>query len=110
MLRSLVGSEMCIRDRRGTQFYEVSDNDIATPMRYTQNPVMSGYTSSRNKRFASGSAALTCTRLGSGKVIAMVDNPNFRGYWLGGSRLFANMIFFNDLIANGALETISTAP
>ncbi len=96
--------------KRGTQFYEVSKFEIATPMKYTENPLLSGYTSNRNKAFASNAAALTCTRIGSGKVIAMVDNPNFRGYWLGGSQLFANMIFFNGLIANGALESISEKP
>ena len=108
---------MCIRDRfygysatelpvfkRGTQFYEATSNDIATPMRYTENPVLSGYTSKRNKKFAEGAAALTCSRVGKGKVIAFVDNPNFRGYWLGGSKLFANALFFHDLIARGALQ------
>lgn len=90
--------------KRGTQFYEVTSNAIATPMRYTENPVLSGYTSARNKKFAGGAAALSCARVGKGKVIAFVDNPNFRGYWLGGSKLFANALFFHDLIAYGALQ------
>lgn len=90
--------------KRGTQFYEVTPNPIATPMKYTDQPVLSGYCSKRNRKFAAGGAALSCASLGKGKIIAIVDNPNFRGYWLGGSKLFANALFFNDLIANGALQ------
>ncbi len=90
--------------KRGTQFYEPTENRIATPMKYTVDPVMSGYTSKRNAQFASEAAAITCHGLGAGRVIAMVDNPNFRGYWLGGSKLFANALFFNDLIPGAALE------
>jgi len=90
--------------KKGTQFYSETDNSIASPMKYTERPVVSGYTSLRNKKLAKGAVAVHCAANGGGKVIALVDNPNFRGYWLGGSKLFANCLFFNDLIANGALQ------
>jgi len=73
-------------------------------MTYTSDPVLSGYTSLRNKQLAKEAVALHCAAVGGGKVIALVDNPNFRGYWLGGSTLFANCLFFHDLIENGALQ------
>ncbi len=90
--------------KRGTQFYAETENSIASPMKYTEQPVLSGYTSRRNRNLANGAVAVHCAAVGGGKIIALVDNPNFRGYWLGGSKLFANCIFFHDLIASGALQ------
>lgn len=90
--------------KKGTQFYADTDNALASPMHYTSNPVMSGYTSKRNALMARGAVGVHCARVGDGKVIAIVDNPNFRGYWLAGSKLFANTLFFSELIAGGALQ------
>jgi hypothetical protein len=28
----------------------------------------------------------------------MTDNPNFRGYWYGGNKLFLNALFFGSVI------------
>jgi hypothetical protein len=47
---------------------------------------------------APGSASLICSSYGEGRIIASVDNPNFRAYWLAGSKIFANMIFMSQLI------------
>ena len=88
--------------KRGTQFYKV-ENPLASPMIYTENPVLSGYASKENVERAKGSGAVYCFGYGSGKIIALVDNPNFRGYWLGGSKLFANTLFFPDLISSQSL-------
>ena len=88
--------------KRGTQFYEVTDK-TAIPMEYSSNPLISGYASDSNQAKAKGAMAVLCSKYGKGTVISMVDNPNFRGYWLGGSRLFANAIFFNSLIDRDSL-------
>lgn len=90
--------------KRGTQFYELTDNPYAVPMHYSENPVLSGYCSAKNRDLASNSAALMLYGHGSGKIIAMVDNPNFRAYWLGGSKLFANALFYSQLIDNKTLD------
>ena len=90
--------------KRGTQFYEPLENNLANVMTYSDPSIMSGYISDRNTALASGALGLACFGKGSGQIIVMVDNPNFRGYWLGGSRLFANAIFFSDLIQNAALQ------
>jgi len=37
-------------------------------------------------------------RVGDGQVIGFVDNLNFRGYWYGSSKVFANAIYLTDLI------------
>ena len=85
--------------KKGTQFYNVQEKH-ASPMVYTSKPLVSGYASKRNQGKAEDALSILCSRYGSGKIIAMVDNPNFRGYWLGGSQLFANAIFFNSLISS----------
>ena len=36
--------------------------------------------------------------LGAGRVISIADNPNFRAFWLGGTKLFMNAIFFGNII------------
>ena len=83
--------------KKGTQFYNVQEKH-ASPMVYTSKPLISGYASKRNQGKAEDALSVLCSRYGNGKIIAMVDNPNFRGYWLGGSQLFANAIFLNSLI------------
>ncbi|MDA8693292.1 hypothetical protein N9L92_04455, partial [Saprospiraceae bacterium] len=88
--------------KKGTQFYEVTDK-TATPMKYSSSPLLSGYASKSNQSKASDAMGILCSKYGKGTIISMVDNPNFRGYWLGGSRLFANAIFFNTLIDKDSL-------
>ena len=43
-------------------------------------------------------AGVIATPNGSGVVVLMTDNPNFRGYWYGGNKLFLNAIFFGPVI------------
>jgi hypothetical protein len=44
------------------------------------------------------SAAVIVNTVGNGRVINIADNPNFRAFWLGGSKLFMNAIFFGRII------------
>ncbi|MDK1288978.1 M14 metallopeptidase family protein [Pseudoalteromonas umbrosa] len=62
--------------------------------KYTPSPLLSGYTDERNRAQIAGSSALIAQRYGQGAVIAMADNPVFRGYWYGSSRLLSNALFF----------------
>ncbi len=90
---------------RGTQFLEITGNRYATPLTYTNNPVMSGYISSKNLKTLKNSAAITVNRLGRGRVISMVPNPNFRAFWYGTNKLFANAIFFGNTISSQAANS-----
>lgn len=90
--------------KRGTLFLEDIKNKLAVPMHYTEDPVLSGYSSEENVELAKNAAAVICYGSGKGRIIAIADNPNFRGYWLAGSRLFANSIFFSQLIRKEALQ------
>lgn len=81
--------------KRGTQFYRSQSDAV---LRYSDNPVASGYVSDLNRQKAKGSGVLYCAAYGRGRIVACVDNPNFRGYWLSGSKLFANMIYMTPLV------------
>jgi hypothetical protein len=91
--------------RSDTMYMEPTSNAYATPLVYTQNPLMSGYLSAKNKELAKGTASIVVSASGSGRAICMIDNPAFRAFWFGTNKLLANMIFFGNLIQSGATET-----
>ena len=41
---------------------------------------------------------------GSGMVIYLSDNPNFRAFWYGTNKLYANAIFFGSTLSRWSLE------
>jgi len=89
---------------RGTSFFKLPKNQYAAPATYTSSPILSGYISKNNlKRVANNASIITC-RSGGGRVICMSDNPNFRAFWYGTNKLFANAIFFGNTLNRGALE------
>ncbi len=79
--------------KRGNSFYQVLNGKYNTPARYSQNAVLSGYLHRDNLAKMKGAAAVFTSQLGRGKVIGLVDNPVFRGYWWGSSTLLANALF-----------------
>jgi hypothetical protein len=46
---------------------------------------------------ARGSASIEAHGVGSGSVILMMDNPNFRAFWWGTNGLFLNAVFFGSV-------------
>ncbi len=88
--------------RDSARFVEIAENAYATPLRYTEDPLASGYISAENLETIAGTAAIVVSAQGSGRVIAMTDNPNFRAFWFGTTRLFMNAIFFGHTISNFA--------
>lgn len=85
--------------RRGTDFYKPSKNAYATPAIYSEKALLSGYVHHSLKDQLSGHAAVVVSGVGSGKVISILDNPLFRGYWTGTHKLFMNAIFFGPNIS-----------
>ena len=65
---------------------------------YKKDPLVSGYISSDNLEKLPGTASILVSKLGSGRVISFVDNPNFRGAWYGTNKLFFNALFFGSVI------------
>jgi len=88
--------------RDSTLFMERAENPYATPLQYTDSPLASGYVSQQNIDRMAGTAAIVVTAHGSGRVIAMTDNPNFRAFWFGTTRLFMNAVFFGHTIDSAA--------
>jgi hypothetical protein len=86
-------------------FMEKSRNPYATPFYYGSKPLVSGWVSRENAEAVSNSAAVIASVSGSGRVINIADNPNFRGFWLGGSKIFLNAIFFGRIIEAATART-----
>ena len=84
--------------RNSTLFVEKRKNPYASPVLYTENPLLSGYISNENKQLISETVSVAVNVLGKGKIISLIDNPNFRGFWYGTNKLFANAIFFGRII------------
>jgi hypothetical protein len=51
------------------------------------------------------SAAVIVNAVGNGRVINIADDPNFRAFWLGGTKLFMNAIFFGRIIDAASART-----
>jgi len=90
--------------RRGTTFLEPARNPYATPLIYTQRPLLAGYISGQNLSRLRNSASAIAGRQGSGRVILMTDNPTFRAYFYGTQKLLANAIFFGPTISSRTLQ------
>ena len=87
--------------RSSTMFLEKGDNPYSTPLYYTDDPLASGYISDENLEEIKGTAAIIVSGYGRGRVITMTDNPNFRAFWYGTNKLFANAVFFGHTISGG---------
>jgi len=90
--------------RNSNQFLEPGKNPYSNPMVYTANPLASGYVHPENLDLIKNSSAIQIKKLGQGRVIGMVDNPNFRAIWYGTNKLFLNAIFFGQVIEGGTAD------
>lgn len=71
----------------------------ACPVRYTSDPLLSGYVPEEKYDDLRNTPAVLIYSHGSGRIIAFIDNPNFRGFWYGTNKLFLNAIFFGPLVS-----------
>ncbi|MBD0352305.1 MAG: zinc carboxypeptidase, partial [Flavisolibacter sp.] len=85
-------------------YMERSKNPFNTPFYYKDKPLQSGWLSQENYDALKNSAAVVVSGSGSGKIVSIADDPNFRAFWLGGSKLMMNTIFFGKII------DVSTSP
>ncbi|MBD2767255.1 hypothetical protein IC235_05060 [Hymenobacter sp. BT664] len=84
--------------RNGTTFLRPSRNPYATVAQYTAKPLVSGYVSTANLHQIGNSAAVVVSKVGAGRVVLFADDPNFRHYWHGTSRLFTNALLLGPLL------------
>lgn len=83
-------------------FPEKNKNPYSNPYIYKDKPLQSGFITKPNYDAVKNSAAVMVNTLGTGRVISIADNPNFRAFWLGGTKLFMNAIFFGNIIDAGS--------
>jgi hypothetical protein len=93
--------------QRGDLAFQRPANAYAAPAVYAREPLLSGYIKEELQGKLSDATAVVVGGLGSGKTICMSINPNFRAFWYGTNRLFANSLFFGSTISAAAVERAS---
>jgi hypothetical protein len=81
--------------RTSSTFFEAEPSAVVVG-RYGSEPLLGGYISDARLESAAGSAAVVVTRRGAGRVITFLDEPVFRGFWIGSARLLSNAVFLGD--------------
>ncbi len=85
--------------KNNTVWLAPSQNAYATVAKYSKQPLIDGFITSKNmNENLKPSASLLVSKLGGGRVVMFADNPNFRGSWYGTNRLFLNALFLGDKI------------
>ncbi|TVQ68196.1 MAG: zinc carboxypeptidase [Balneolaceae bacterium] len=90
--------------KNSTLFLEAPSNRTASPLILTSEPLASGYISGYNLELAADTPSVIVSSLGRGRIISFVDNPNFRAFWYGKNKLFANALFFGSTIDGMSTE------
>jgi hypothetical protein len=57
-----------------------------------EDVLASGYASDENKEKAAGMAFAAVENMGSGKVVFLLDNTQYRMFWVGPSRMVQNAV------------------
>jgi hypothetical protein len=83
--------------RNHSLFLKTPDNSYSSVIKYSSNPHLAGYLHPDNLSKLKDRVSMVATRSGRGHVILLTDNPNFRAYWFGTSKLLFNSIFFGNL-------------
>ena len=77
-------------------FIKAHKNSFNNPIKYTNNPLLSGYVSKENLANLKNTVPFKVAGFGRGKVMAFTDNSNFRAFWYGTNKLLMNAIFFGN--------------
>jgi hypothetical protein len=84
---------------RNTEFF-MNPNKYSynNPIQYTENPLVSGFINDSNLDLLRKTVPFQVNRFGRGRVMVFTDNTNFRGFWLGTTKLFLNGLFLSGLM------------
>lgn len=74
---------------------DMPSNLPAVKAAYAAEPLRGGYAADELQQAIAHTASHMVVTKGRGKLILLVDNPNFRGYWYGTEKLIANAVFFS---------------
>jgi hypothetical protein len=84
---------------RNSNIYLEPDKDsYNNPIRYTPNPLLSGYISEENLDLLKNSVPFQAKESGKGRIIVFTDDTNFRAFWYGTNKLLMNAIYFGPLM------------
>ncbi len=84
--------------KSGTGVAEALGTKYAEPVKFTSSPYISGWISEKNLDRIKNAPVVSVQSIGRGNLISYHDNMNFRGIWLGTSKLFSNSVFFGSVI------------
>ncbi|WP_151173547.1 M14 metallopeptidase family protein [Pseudoalteromonas ruthenica] len=84
--------------KNSTFLLEQSSAPFVNVAKYTEKPLLAGFTHDNNVTQVANAGAIVAHSYGQGTVVAMTDNPVFRGFWYGTSRIFSNALFFGEHI------------
>jgi len=80
--------------RNSTVIMEQTSVAFITIAKYTEEPLLSGYSDQNLVNRLAHNPTLVAHNVGQGRVIASTDNLVFRGYFLGSMKIIANSLFF----------------
>jgi hypothetical protein len=75
-------------------FIKPDESSFNNPIKYSSNPLLSGYISKTNLEALKNTVPFQVKRNGNGRVVVFTDNTNFRGFWFGTNKLLMNAVFF----------------
>jgi hypothetical protein len=84
--------------KTGTSVAEPLGVKYAEPVKFTSEPYISGWVSPENLERIKNAPVVSVQPAGRGNLISYHENMNFRGIWLGTSKLFSNSVFFGNII------------
>lgn len=70
----------------------------AEPVKFTDNPFVSGFVSEKNLKQIKNAPVISVQSVGKGKLISYHESMTFRGIWIGTNKLLANGVFFGNII------------
>lgn len=84
--------------KSNTLFMEKNKGAYNSPVMFSNSPLQSGYLYRGYKNVVKNAAVINIDIVGRGRIVSIVDNLNFRAFWLGTSKMFMNAIYFGNLI------------
>ena len=84
--------------KSGTSVAKPLGIKYAEPVKFADNPYVSGYISQENIERLKNAPIISVQNAGKGKLISYHENMTFRGTWLGTNKLFSNAVFFGNII------------
>jgi len=91
--------------KRGTSVAMPLGIKYSEPVKFDSQPYISGWVSEENLDRIKGAPVVSVQSIGKGKLISYHEDLNFRGIWLGTSKLFSNALFFGGVIRNARSQT-----